>query len=279
MHSGVELLLPVAVPVNEHRYVAVGEGRLLVGNGVERDAGIGDDAFAILPRDLAMQFGAVGFQSLALHPVRGTADLALWFEIDALIGKAAAIDARVYVEFGKARVDVGLPAFAPALDILMIVPFAHLRPEASGAVLALPDLPHGEHDMGMGFGLAIRAYVPMHIEVGDHAAIDKLGGHEISRQFDALRLGHFARNGELDFARKLGVLAFFECLDIVPEALAVAPLFGRTFRQHDFAMLDARAGAEIMVGGAARRATDDLNGEMEDRHDDRPSTTLKRTSE
>ena len=138
----------------------------------------------------------------------------------------------------------------------------------------------------------------MHIEVGDHAAIDKLRGHEIAGQFDALRLGHFARNGELDLTGKLRVVPLFERLDIVPEAFAVAPLFGRTFGQQNFAMLDAGAGAEILgpikalvvqalartvggsrYGGTARRATNDLNGEVEDRHDDRPSTTLKRTSE
>jgi hypothetical protein len=86
----------------------------------------------------------------------------------------------------------------------------------------------------------------MHIEVGDHAAIDKLGLHEIAGKLDALGLAHLARDGELDFAGKLRVLALLERLDIVPEAFAVAPRFGRVLRQHDFAMDDA-ARAEIMV--------------------------------
>ena len=58
---------------------------------------------------------------------------------------------RLTKALNKARVDVGLPAFAPALYIFMIVPFAHLRPEASGAVFSLHNLPHREHDMGVRF--------------------------------------------------------------------------------------------------------------------------------
>jgi hypothetical protein len=94
------------MPVNEHRHIAVGECRLLAGDGVKSDAGIGDDAFAILPRNLAVHLGAVGFQPIGVHPVCRTADLALRFKVDALIGKAAVIDACVDVEFGEARVDV-----------------------------------------------------------------------------------------------------------------------------------------------------------------------------
>ncbi len=45
---------------------------------------------------------------------------------------------------------------------------------------------------------------------------------EVAGQFDALRLCHLARNGEFHFAGKLGVLADFERLDIVPEPFAVA---------------------------------------------------------
>ena len=55
--------------------------------------------------------------------------------------------------------------------------------------------------MGMGFGLAVRAHVPMHIEVGDHAAIDKLGLNEIAGKLDALLPVHLARNRKLHFAR------------------------------------------------------------------------------
>ena len=138
----------------------------------------------------------------------------------------------------------------------------------------------------------------MHIEIGDHALIDKLGLHEVAGQFDALRLCHLARNGELHLAAKLGVLPFLERLDIVPEPFAVAPFLGRVLRQHDLGMDDARLVREVVVtvqpvvaqprgraigGGsdraAARRASDDLNGEMVDRHGDRPDTALKRTSE
>ena len=131
----------------------------------------------------------------------------------------------------------------------------------------------------------------MHIEVRDHAAIHELGLHEVAGEVDPLLPGHFAGDGELDFAGQLRVLALLERLDIVPEAFAVAPLFGCALGQQDLAMLDAGAGAEIMVaiealvvqpfaraiGGrrdsaATRSAADDLNGEVKDRHDGNPFT-------
>ena len=58
-HDGVELLDSVAVPVREHRHVAPREGRLLVGDRVERHRRIGDDPRAVVARDLAVHFRAV----------------------------------------------------------------------------------------------------------------------------------------------------------------------------------------------------------------------------
>ena len=72
--------------------------------------------------------------------------------------------------------------------------------------------------MGMGLGLAIRADVPMHIQIGDHAARDELAFDKVSRQIDALCLVQLARNGELDLAGQLGVL----------------PLLGRSTAFHSF---------------------------------------------
>jgi hypothetical protein len=76
--------------------------------------------------------------------------------------------------------------------------------------------PHGQHDMGMGFGHAVFGRVPMHIQIGDHAPIDEFAPNEVAGQFDAVALIHLARDGEFDLAGKLGVLADFERLDIVP---------------------------------------------------------------
>jgi len=87
--------------MDEHRQVAVGEGRLLVGDRIECDAGLSDDALAILARDLTMQIGAIGFEPLGGHTMGRTADLALRFKIDALIGEAAVVDPRVDIEFAS----------------------------------------------------------------------------------------------------------------------------------------------------------------------------------
>src|SRR5690606_14632139 len=108
---------------------------------------------------------------------------------------------------------------------------------------------------------------------------------------------HLTRNGELDLACELRVLAHFDRLDCVPQCFAIREAFGRAIGQEDFAVLDARAGAEIMIAveafvvqalaraigcradrTAARSAPDDLHAEMEDRHDSDTIYTSKATS-
>ena len=181
---------------------------------------IGDDPRAVVARDLAVHFRAVGgLDPFALDALRGRADLALRLQRDALRLQAAMVDARVDVEFGQALVGKLGPAFAPALDHLGAVPVPHLLAEA-----VFVHGSHGQHDMGVGLGRPVLGHVPMHIEIGDHALIDELRLHEVAGEFDALGLRHLARKGELDLAGKLGVLADLERLDIVPEPFAVAPL-------------------------------------------------------
>src|SRR3546814_8422341 len=108
--------------MREHRYVAICERGLPVGDRVERDARIGDNPLAVLARDLAVDFGTVGELTLPLHALRGTADLVLRFKRDALRFQRAVIDARIDVEFGEPRLDMGLPSLAPLAAIRMIVP-------------------------------------------------------------------------------------------------------------------------------------------------------------
>ena len=93
--------------------------------------------------------------------------------------------------------------------------------------------------MGMGLGHAVLSHVPMHIEIGDHAAIHEFAPNEVAGEFDALRLSHLARNGEFDLASQLGIFADFERLDIVPEPFAVAPHLRGVLRQHHLGMDDA----------------------------------------
>ena len=185
------------------------------------------------------------------------------------------------------------PAFAPTLDHLGAVPVPHLLAEA-----VFVHGSHGQHDMGVGLGRPVLGHVPMHIEVGDHALIDKLRLHEVAGEFDALCSRHLARKGELDLAGELGVLPDLERLDIVPEPFAVAPCLGRILWQHDLGMDHAALVGEVVtalkpvvaqprgrsVGGGGHRAgaglaADDLDVKMIDRHRDPNITTAKRTSE
>jgi len=101
--------------------------------------------------------------------------------------------------------------------------------------------------MGMRFGASILGHIPMHIEIGDHAPVHEFAPSEVAGQFDALSLRQFARNGEFHFAGKLGVLADFERLDIVPEPFAVLPHSGRVLRQQHLGMDDAALCGKIVA--------------------------------
>jgi len=174
--------------------------------------------------------------------MRGRADLVLGLQRDALRFQAAMVDPRVDVEFRQPLIGKLGPAFAPTLDHLRSVPVPHLRAET-----VLVRRPHRQHDMGMRFGHAVLAHIPMHIEIGDHAPIHEFAPSEVAGQFDALRLTHLARDGEFDLAGKLGVLADFERLDFVPEPFAVAPCLRRIFRQQHLGMDDAALCRKIMA--------------------------------
>ena len=58
---------------------------------------------------------------------------------------------------------------------------------------------------------------------------------------------HLARDGEFDLAGKLGVLADFERLDIVPQPFAVAPCLRRVLRQHHLGMDDAALSGKVVA--------------------------------
>ena len=85
------------------------------------------------------------------------------------------------------------------------------------------------------------------IEIGDHALVDKGLPDEVAGEFDALFLGQLARDGELDFASELGVLAQFAGLDRVPKPLPVAEFRRRVLGQHHFGMHDAGLVRKVLM--------------------------------
>lgn len=146
--------------------------------------------------------------------------------------------------------------------------------------------------MGMGLWPPVVGHIPMRIEVGDHALIDKLRLHEIAGQFHALCLRHRARKSELNLAGKLGIVPDLERLDVIPESFEVGEVLGRVLRQHDLGMHDAALAGEVVAalkpvvaqprGRAVGRrrycarpglSADDLDVKMIDRHRDPNITT------
>ena len=134
--------------------------------------------------------------------------------------------------------------------------------------------------------LSIRADIPVQIEIGDHAARDKLLLNEIACELDRLALVQFAWDGEFDLPRELRVLAGLGGFNRIPQGFALTEDLGHTLRRQDLRMDDATLVREMMmtiqalvvkargrtIGGRGERrgaigARDEFRGEMIDRHD------------
>ncbi len=103
------------------------------------------------------------------------------------------------------------PMLAPRFKQFDPVPLGHLEPEA-----LLADLAHGQHHVGVRI-----IFLPMYVEVRHHPVCHEFPLHELSGQCDAFRLAKLLRDGELDLARDLGVLALLAGFDRVPERLPI----------------------------------------------------------
>ena len=268
------------MPVNEPRQVVVGEGRLLARDRVQRHTGLGDDLLTVAPRDLPMLACPLGAFPPLLAARPGRPDLGLRLQVDPLRLQRPVIDPRLDPKLGHALVNMLGPALSPALQHLPAVPLPRFLAETRGARFA-----HRQHDVGVRLGLAVRAHVPMHIQVRDHAAIHELPLHEIARQLHTLGLAYLPGNRELHLPGKLGVFSLLQSLDLVPQGLAVLPALGRSLWRHDLRMHDAGLVAEVVVafqplvvqprgrtvgarghGAGPVGAADHLGAEMVDRH-------------
>src|SRR3546814_9585104 len=83
-HHCIELVLPIAMPMHEHREVAIGERRWLVRDRVQRETWTGEQFVAIGSGDLAVLVHALTVEARHRHARGGRADLVLRLEIDAL---------------------------------------------------------------------------------------------------------------------------------------------------------------------------------------------------
>ncbi|MCY1170356.1 hypothetical protein D9M73_104240 [compost metagenome] len=230
------------MPVDEHREITIGEGRLRAGDRINRDARLRDDFLAIRAGDLVMLVEPFGCQTLRRPARCRWADLVLWLQVDALRLKRAVIDPCIDIQFGQTRVDVLAPTLAPFLQQVGAVPVAVLLAEP-----VLADLAHRQHDMRVRLRHAVGTDIPMHVQIGDHAAVDKLVAHEVAGERDALFLGHFSGNRELDLAGELRVDPLLGRFDLVPQLFAVGQMLRRALGQQHFGVNDAGLVREVVM--------------------------------
>src|SRR3546814_17264746 len=114
----------------------------------------------------------------------------------------AMVDARLDPERRATVVDVARPGLAPMLKKGGRIPVADLCAKAFWRHFT-----HSEHDMRMRLGFAVDADVPMHVELGDHAAFDELPLAELARARAPLPVRHLPRDGDLTLAGQLRPLS------------------------------------------------------------------------
>jgi hypothetical protein len=234
VHDFVELVDPVAVPVRKLRHVAPREGRLLMRDRVQPKGRIAMIR-APLPRDLAVH-SARRPRPFALIRCAG-ARSGLRLQRDALRFRPM-VDARVDVEF-RQRSLAARPSVRASARPSPCGSSPHLWPKPFSSTARMVSMTWAWVGRRLG-------HIPMHVEIGDHA-LSTNPLHEVAGEFDPLRLTHLARNGEFDLAGKLGVLADFERLDIIPQPFAVLPHSGRVLRQQHLGMDDAAFGGKIVA--------------------------------
>src|SRR3546814_19436604 len=114
--------------MDEHGKVAGGERGLAMGDGAQRQGGMGEQLVAVRPGDLAMLVDPLKRQPLCSHAGSGGADLVLGFKVDALCFQRPVIDASIDVELSQALVDMACPALPPLFQKQGKVPVP-ARPE------------------------------------------------------------------------------------------------------------------------------------------------------
>jgi hypothetical protein len=134
------------------------------------------------------------------------------------------------------------PALAPLLDQFGLVPVAHLRAEA-----VLLHFAHGQHDMRVGLRLAVRADIPMDIEIGDHALFDELGFTK--SRASSIPCCLFSSRGIANSTSRASCasLRFSAASTAFQSFSRSANSGGAPFGQHHFGMNDAILVGEVMV--------------------------------
>ena len=266
---------------------------------VQRHGWIGNDPRAIVARDLAVQFGAIGFNAAsrrcpALDALGRRTDLAF-----AAPGQCPALPDCDDRCARRCRVRPGAHWRAPPSVRASARPSrCGSSPAPSGQNRSRPPTRMVSMTWACGLGMPSSAMSQCTLRSATmprstNSACTKSRASSMPCAWLSL-----ARKRELDLAGKLRVLADLERLDIVPKPFAVAPRLRRILRQHHLGMDDAALGGKVMaavealvaqprsraVGGGrhragARLAANDLDVKMIDRHRDQIIGTAKRTSE
>lgn len=157
------------------------------------------------------------------------------------------IDARILASGAKRLVGRLGPFGAPGFEQRGVVPCSLL-----GAEPAAGDHPEREQDMRMMIALIATPVRLVDRDIGDHAARDERRADEAEYQRAPLIRAKLMREGKLQFAGELGVLAPFGGLDRGPEAGAVEHPAGRVGRRQYLGVRDAAAAGVVVQLASAR---------------------------
>ncbi|KPH86970.1 hypothetical protein GLUCOINTEAF2_0204192 [Komagataeibacter intermedius AF2] len=121
-HDSTELFCVCRMPVHEPRQVPPGKRALLSRQRLQRHMRLGQQPFAIAPRDLQM----IGNPLRVLAPLfpahPGRTDLVLWLKVDPLCGERPMVDPHIQVQLGQPFIGERRPPLPPRQQQIPVIP-------------------------------------------------------------------------------------------------------------------------------------------------------------
>ena len=139
-------------------------------------------------------------------------------------------------------IHVTRPLFPPVIQKRLVVPGSLFRTEPG-----LAHDPCGEQNVSMLIPVVPFPRRGMKGDVGDHTALDEICLGEGPNEINALVMGQFARQGQLDFPGKLRVAPTLRPLDSVPQCLPVEDPTRRNAWCQNLGVSDAVTSAIVKI--------------------------------
>jgi general secretion pathway protein A len=139
----------------------------------------------------------------------------------------------------------GVPGCGKSAALRILTASLATQRDVTVGVISRPQANIADFYREMG-DLAARRATPVHVQVCHHPLRHELLAHEVLRQPNSVAPGKLPREGKLDLAGKLRVLAFLARLDLVPQRRPVQQTSRRTIGKENLRVHHAGLVGEVV---------------------------------